>query len=292
MTALSLAGRLDFNPLRDKLVTANGNEVMLAPPSSAELPALGYVPGDSGCIAPTDLEKRKSLQVVIDVKSDRLQKLESFKPWDGKDFEKLAILLKVKGKCTTDHISPAGPWLKFRGHLDHISDNMFLGAVDAYTGAAGQVKNWLEGGKIGTPAEIARDHQKEGLSWVVIGDENYGEGSSREHAAMSPRFLGCKAVVAKSFARIHETNLKKQGVLALIFADPKDYDKVREGDKASILGLKDFASEKNLGMLLTHLDGSTEKIPLRHTFTAEQIEWFKAGSALNLMKDRETKFAV
>jgi aconitate hydratase len=215
-----------------------------------------------------------------------LQKLEPFKAWDGKDFEGLFVLLKAKGKCTTDHISPAGPWLRYRGHLDKISDNMFLGANNAFTDKAGMVKNWLEGGKVVTAAEAARDYKAAGQGWVAVGDDNYGEGSSREHAAMSPRYLGCRAVIAKSFARIHETNLKKQGVLALRFEKPSDYDKVREDDRLGITGLGAFAPGKPLTLTVTHADGSTEKLLVDHSFTEEQIPWFKAGSALNLMKGK------
>lgn len=292
VTALIVAGRLDFNPITDTIKTADGREIKLDPPTAPELPAAGYVPGDAGFIAPGLIEKRRLMQVSISVQSERLQKLESFKPWNGKDFLDLPILLKVRGKCTTDHISPAGPWLKYRGHLDRISDNMFLGAINSFTGDPGKVKNWLEGGKIGTPAEIARDHQKQKLDWAVVGDENYGEGSSREHAAMSPRFLGGKVIVAKSFARIHETNLKKQGMLALIFKSPLDYEKAREDDKISVMGLKDFEPGKTLHLLLSHRDGTSETFEVTHSYTHEQIEWFKAGSALNRLRGRETKFAV
>ena len=222
--------------------------------------------------------------MLIDSASGRLQKLESFARWDGKDFENLPILIKAKGKCTTDHISPAGPWLKYRGHLDKISDNLFLGANNAFTDKPGTAKNWLEGGKVDMAATVARDYKEEGLGWVVVGDENYGEGSSREHAAMSPRNLGGKAVIGKSFARIHESNLKKQGMLPVQFKDPSDYDKVREDDRVSIVGLKNLSPGKPLTMILTHADKKTEKIELVHSFTEEQIEWFKAGSALNLLK--------
>ncbi len=291
VTAYSLAGRLDFNPLTDALKTADGKDVFLKAPEAPELPS-SYAPGEAGYIAPSLLSQRHSLQVVIPLKSDRLQKLESFPFWDGKDFDKLPVLLKVKGKCTTDHISPAGPWLKYRGHLDRISDNMFLGAINAFTGQPGQAKNWLEGGKSGTPAEVARDHKKEGIYWAVVGDENYGEGSSREHAAMSPRYLGCNVIIAKSFARIHETNLKKQGVLAVSFKNPADYEKVREDDKISVRGLKAFAPGRALELVLSHSDGGEEKAGLSHSYTADQIEWFKAGSALNRMRGKPTRFPI
>lgn len=280
VTAFAIAGRLDFNPLTDKLKTSEGKEFTLSAPTAVDLPPQGYTAGEAGYLAPASEKERKNIQVLIDGKSERLQKLQPFAAWDGKDFQNLPILLKAKGKCTTDHISPAGPWLRYRGHLDKISDNMLLGANNAFTAEPGTVKNWLEGGKIETPAKAARDYKARGLGWVVIGDENYGEGSSREHAAMSPRFLGCKAIIAKSFARIHETNLKKQGLLPLKFKKPADYDKIREDDRISIQGLKDFA----LTMVVTHADKRAETLDLLHSFTDEQIRWFRAGSALNLMK--------
>jgi aconitate hydratase len=291
VTAFALAGRLDFNPLTDKIKTADGREIALSAPSAPELPQGSYAPGEAGFIAPLPAAERKKMQVVIDHKSERLQKLEAFAPWDGKDFKGLLVLLKAKGKCTTDHISPAGPWLRYRGHLDKISDNLLLGANNVFTEKPGTVKNWLEGGKITTPSEAARDYKSEGEAWVVIGDENYGEGSSREHAAMSPRFLGCRAVIAKSFARIHETNLKKQGVLPLRFKNTSDYDKVREDDHLGIQGLKDLAPGKNLKLTLTHADHSTEVLEVTHSFTQEQIGWFKAGSALNLIKSNNPVIA-
>ncbi|MGH7198041.1 MAG: aconitate hydratase [Candidatus Omnitrophota bacterium] len=284
VTAFALTGRLDFNPMTDTIKTPEGKELRLAPPEAPEMPSKGYVPGEAGFIPLLPESERKKVQVVITASSDRLQKLEAFEPWDGKDLEKCLILLKAKGKCTTDHISPAGQWLKYRGHLDKISDNMFLGAVNAFTEKAGTVKNWLEGGKICTPEEAARDYKGEWQSWVAFGDENYGEGSSREHAAMSPRYLGCKAIIAKSFARIHETNLKKQGVLPLTFKNSADYDKVRENDHVSIRGLKALAPGSGLTMVLTHADGKEESAELAHSFTSEQVSWFKAGSALNLMR--------
>lgn len=284
VTALAIAGRLDFNPLTDKVKTADGREVLLEAPTSEELPTKGYAAGEDGFIAPLAAAERKDKKVVVSPTSERLQLLEPFKAWDGKDFEDCFVLLKAKGKCTTDHISPAGAWLKFRGHLDRISDNMFLGANNIFTGKPGTAKNWLKGGEEMTPAAVARDYKKAGASWIAIGDENYGEGSSREHAAMCPRFLGVKAVIAKSFARIHETNLKKQGVLAARFATPADYEKIRENDKLSVLGLKDLTPGKNLKLSIKHADGSVETVELTHSFTQEQIAWFKAGSALNLMK--------
>jgi aconitate hydratase len=281
--ALGLAGRLSFNPLKDEL-TSNGKSVKFTEPVGAELPARGYATGDLGYVAPA--EDSTKVTVAINPKSDRLQLLEPFKPWDGKDFVKVPLLLKAKGKCTTDHISPAGPWLKFRGHLDNISNNMFIGATNAYTNEIGKVQDQLTHEKAQPVPKVARHYKAEGLRWVVVGDENYGEGSSREHAAMSPRFLGAAAIITKSFARIHETNLKKQGVLALTFVNPADYDKVREDDKVSILGLKDFAPKKEIEMVLAHSDGSEEKFKVKHSFNAEQILWFKAGSALNLLKNK------
>jgi aconitate hydratase len=284
VTALAIAGRLDFNPITDKIKTADGHEILLKAPSAPELPSRGYAKGEAGYVAPLPMTDRKAIEVVISPSSDRLQKLDSFKAWDGKDFENCFVLLKAKGKCTTDHISPAGLWLKYRGHLDKISDNMFLGANNAFTDKPGNVKNWLSSGQVVTAAEAARAYKNAGASWVAIGDENYGEGSSREHAAMSPRFLGAKAVIAKSFARIHETNLKKQGILALRFENPADYEKIKEDDKVSVQGVSALAPGRSLRMVIRHSDGSSDTISLVHSFTEEQVAWFKAGSALNLMK--------
>lgn len=222
------------------------------------------------------------ITISVDQSSDRLQLLAPFAPWDGNEIENVPVLIKIRGKCTTDHISPAGEWLKYRGHLRNISRNMYLGAVNAYTGDAGRTKNILTG-VVDTPAVVGADYQSKGMGWVVIGDSNIGEGSSREHAAMEPRFLGCRAVIARSFARIHETNLKKQGVLALTFAEPADYDKIREDDTVSIRGLKDFAPGKNLTLEIMHSDKTSDTAALKHTFSANQIEWFIAGSALNLI---------
>ena len=287
VTAYALAGRLDFNPLKDKIKTPDGKEVLLVPPEAPELPSKGFAGGEAGFIAPLAPEKRKSVQVQVAAASERLQKLDPFKPWADPDFQNSFVLLKAKGKCTTDHISPAGPWLRYRGHLDKISDNMFLGAMNAFTaGEAGKAKNWLASGKTGTPSEVARAYKQAGRGWVVIGDDNYGEGSSREHAAMSPRFLGCRAVIVKSFARIHETNLKKQGLLPLKFKSPADYDKVKENDQVSLDGLKSLAPGSSVVMTTMHADGSRERIELVHSFTQEQVAWFKAGSALNLMKGK------
>jgi len=279
--ALGLAGRLDFNPLTDSLTAADGSQYRLqAPKPAADLPPQGFVFKPQGYQAPAADGSKVALKVAPD--SPRLQLLDPFAAWDGKDMLDLPLLLKAKGKCTTDHISPAGKWLKFRGHLDKISDNMFLGAINAFTGKAGEA---LAGDKsYKEPAQVARAHKAQGLRWIIVGDENYGEGSSREHAAMSPRLLGCAAVLVKGFARIHETNLKKQGVLPLTFADAADYDKVQEGDRLSVLGLAGLAPGQALQVRLSHKDGSQQVLEARHSLNAEQIAWFKAGSALNLMK--------
>lgn len=278
-TALAIAGRLSFNPLTDQLENEKGEKVKLDPPTGEELPPNGFDEGSSGFIPPA--EDGTSIEVKVDPNSDRLQLLQPFEPWDGKDFVDLPILLKVSGKCTTDHISMAGPWLKYRGHLDNISNNMFLGAINAFTGDAGKTKNIFTGEYKSVP-EVAREYKAKGIGWVVVGDENYGEGSSREHAAMEPRYLGGKAIIVKSFARIHETNLKKQGMLPLTFAYPKDYDKIKENDRVTIY-VSQIQPEKPIKMLVKHSDGSQDEIWLNHTMNASQIEWFKAGSALNLI---------
>lgn len=278
-TALAIAGSLSFNPITDELVNEKGEKVKLDPPFGEELPPKGFDEGSSGFIPPA--EDGSSVDVKVDPKSDRLQLLQPFEPWDGKDFVDLPVLLKVSGKCTTDHISMAGPWLKYRGHLDNISNNMFLGAINAFTGDAGKTKNIFTGEYKSVP-EVAREYKAKGIGWVVIGDENYGEGSSREHAAMEPRYLGGKAIIVKSFARIHETNLKKQGMLPLTFADPKDYDKIKEDDRVTIF-VSQLAPEKPVKMIVKHSDGTQDEILLNHTMNASQIEWFKAGSALNLI---------
>jgi len=283
VTALALAGRLDFNPLTDSLPAADGTPIYLTAPAAPELPADGFAAGAAGFVEPPADGSRVEIKVRPD--SERLQLLQPFPAWDGKDYERLAVLVKAKGKCTTDHISPAGPWLKYRGHLDKISDNMFTGAVNAFSGEAGKGRDVLSG-ETGVPfPRIARHYKAEGLGWVAIGDENYGEGSSREHAAMEPRFLGGLAVIARSFARIHETNLKKQGMLPLVFENPKDYDKVQEIDRVSIVGLKDLAPGKPVRVLLHHADGTDDAIQCRHSCSAEQLAWFKAGAALNLLRE-------
>jgi len=282
VTALTIAGRLDFNPLTDELTAADGSKFKLDGPHGAELPARGFDPGMDTYQAPPS--SGSSLAVKVDPKSDRLQLLDPFDKWDGKDIENLSILIKVKGKCTTDHISPAGPWLKYRGHLDNISNNMFIGAINTENGKANEVRNLMNGQSGAVPA-VARHYKAKGVRWCVIGEENYGEGSSREHAALEPRHLGGRAIIVKSFARIHETNLKKQGVLPLTFAKPEDYDKIKVDDKISLIGLKDFAPGKQVRCRITHADGQSEEILLNHTFNDLQITWFKAGSALNRMKE-------
>lgn len=282
-TALAIAGSLSFNPITDELVNENGEKVKLDPPKGEELPPRGFDEGSSGFVAPP--EDGSKVEVKVDPKSDRLQLLTSFTPWDGKDLVDLPVLLKAFGKCTTDHISMAGPWLKYRGHLDNISNNMFIGAINAYTKEPGKVKNTFTSETKSVP-EVAREYKAKGVNWVVVGDENYGEGSSREHAAMEPRFLGGRAIIVKSFARIHETNLKKQGMLPLTFADPKDYDKVKEDDKVDLL-ISSLAPEKQVKMIIKHSDGSKDAILLNHTFNPAQIEWFKAGSALNLIASKQ-----
>jgi aconitate hydratase len=281
VTALAIAGRLDFNPLTDTLTNENGEQVKLDAPTGYELPPLGFAVEDAGFQAPA--EDGSSVEVVVSPTSDRLQLLEGFKPWEGTDLKGLKLLIKAKGKCTTDHISMAGPWLRFSGHLDNISNNMLIGAVNAFNDKTDTVLNALTG-EYGPVPATARAYKAAGLGSVVFGDENYGEGSSREHAAMEPRHLGARAVVVKSFARIHETNLKKQGMLALTFIDKNDYEKVQENDTIDIVGLTEFAPGKNLTIVLNHKDGSTESFEVAHSYNAQQIGWFVAGSALNLIK--------
>jgi aconitate hydratase len=287
VTAFALAGRLDFNPLTDTLVNADGEVVKLDPPTGEELPVRGFIKDEEGFVP--RLDDRSGLDVVVNPSSERLALLEPFQPWDGQDYVDMPILLKARGKCTTDHISPAGPWLKFRGHLDNISNNLFIGAISAFDHPAGKGRNVVTGENDVAYAEIARDYKALGLPWIAIGDENYGEGSSREHAAMEPRHLGGVAVVARSFARIHETNLKKQGLLPLTFADPADYDLLREDDRVSLLGLADLAPGTTVRMVIKHADGSVDEATLVHTFNENQIEWFKAGSALNLIRMRSAQ---
>jgi aconitate hydratase len=279
VTALAFAGRITFNPLTDALVNERGERVTLNPPAGDELPRKGFVRGESGYVSPA--LDGSGIRVTVDPSSDRLQLLAPFPAWDGKDLRAMPVLLKAKGKCTTDHISPAGKWLKYRGHLDNISNNMFTGAVNAFTGGTGTGKNVFTGEKKEF-SQVAREYKRKHLAWAVVGDENYGEGSSREHAAMEPRWLGGRAVIVKSFARIHETNLKKQGMLPLTFTAASDYDRVREDDRITIV-LSGFAPGRPLRCMLAHADGTAEEILLNHTFNENQIGWFKAGSALNLI---------
>ena len=282
--ALALGGRLSFNPLKDDLVAADGSKFKLEPPKIApEVPEEGFMIPDNIFVAPpTD---SSNTPVVIDPNSKRLQRLEPFTKWNGSDFVELPIMVKAKGKCTTDHISPAGAWLSLRGHLDNLSDNMLLGAVNAFNDEVGQGKNILNN-KIESFSKIARQYKQQGFNWVIIGDNNYGEGSSREHAAMTPRYLGCVAVITKSLARIHETNLKKQGVLALTFSEPDDYEKILEDDKISLINLNELQPGKQVTCTITHNNESKEQILLNHSYNKSQIEWFKHGSALNVLRNK------
>ncbi|MBM4132940.1 MAG: aconitate hydratase [Nitrospira sp.] len=281
VTAYAFTGDLTFDPVNQKLKGADGKEFKFEPPQGEELPTKGFAKGEEGLVPPA--ENGESLTVDVPPTSERLQLLQPFPRWDGKDFEKLPLLLKTKGKTTTDHISPAGPWLKFRGHLDKISDNMFLGATNAFSTEPGKGTNVLTGETGQTIAQIARAYKAKGIGSIVVGDENYGEGSSREHAAMSPRFLNVKAVLVKSFARIHETNLKKQGILALTFADPKDYEKIEQQDRISVTGLDGLAPGKSVQVIVHKADGHALTIQANHSMTEQQIAWFKAGSALNAL---------
>jgi aconitate hydratase len=286
VTALAIAGDLTFNPLKDKLVNEIGEEVVLEEPKGIELPTKGFAVEDNGYIAPAD--DGSDVEVIVRPDSKRLQLLSPFQPWDGKNLYGMKVLIKAEGKCTTDHISMAGPWLRFRGHLDNISDNTLTGAVNAFNKETNKVKNQVTG-DYGPVPETQRSYKELGIPTIVIGDHNYGEGSSREHAAMQPRHLGVRVVLVKSFARIHETNLKKQGMLALTFNDESDYEKIREDDIIDIIDLKDFAPEKPLTLQLHHKDGSAETIMANHSYNLSQIEWFKAGSALNLIKKAENQ---
>jgi aconitate hydratase len=286
VTALAMAGTITFNPLKDKLKNAKGEEVMLKEPTGFELPPKGFAVEDAGYQAPA--EDGSSVKVIVDPRSDRLQLLSAFAPWEGYDLQGLKLLIKAKGKCTTDHISMAGPWLKYRGHLDNISNNMLIGAINYFNDKTDTVKNQLTG-EYGPVPATARAYKAAGIGSVVIGDENYGEGSSREHAAMEPRHLGVRAILVRSFARIHETNLKKQGMLALTFADKADYDKVQEDDIIDIMGLTTFAAGEPLMVELNHKDGTVDVITVNHTYNEQQIEWFKAGGALNVIRSEFAK---
>jgi aconitate hydratase len=281
--ALALAGRLDFNPATDTLTTDDGEQVRLDEPVGITLPETGFDPGQNTFTAPP--EDGSSVEVKVAPDSERLQLLTAFEPWDGKDFVELPILLKALGKCTTDHISMAGPWLKYRGHLENISGNLFLGVINAFTEADGFGKDPSDGETKRFP-EIAKHLHEQGIAWVAVGDENYGEGSSREHAAMEPRFRGAKVILVRSFARIHETNLKKQGILPLTFADPTVYDQIGEDDKLSFLGLADLAPDQPVYAEIVKPDGTKVPFEALHTMNDEQIEWFRAGGALNIIRQR------
>lgn len=281
VTAMAIAGDLTFNPLTDYLTNEKGEKVKLDAPTGDELPTKGFAVEDAGYQAPA--ADGSKVQILVSPTSDRLQLLDPFTAWEGTDLKGLKLLIKAKGKCTTDHISMAGPWLKYRGHLDNISNNMLIGAVNAFNDKTDNVKNQLDGTYAGVP-KVQRAYKAAGIGSIVVGDENYGEGSSREHAAMEPRHLGVRAVLVKSFARIHETNLKKQGMLGLTFANKADYDKIEEEDTIDILGLTTFAPGKNLIMVFTHADGTKDNIEAKHSYNSQQIEWFKAGGALNIIR--------
>jgi len=281
VAAVAISGRLDFNPINDTLINQDGEEVKLDPPTGMELPPSGFDVKDNGYLEP--VEDGSSVQVVVKDNSERLQLLTPFKPWDGQNLSGAKLLIKAHGKCTTDHISMAGPWLRFRGHLDNISNNCLIGAVNAFNQKTNFVKNQLTGQYGGVP-EVQRQYKQAGIETVVVGDHNYGEGSSREHAAMEPRFLGVKVVIVKSFARIHETNLKKQGMLGITFGNESDYDLIKEDDTFNFIDLKDFAPGRQITIEVVHADGSKDLIKANHSYNAQQIEWFKEGSALNLIK--------
>ena len=285
VTAMAIAGDLTFNPLTDSLINEDGKEVRLDPPKGVELPPKGFAVEDAGYIPPA--EDGSKVNVVVDPTSNRLQLLTPFLPLTQDQLSNMRVLLKAKGKCTTDHISMAGPWLKYRGHLENISNNCFIGAINYFNGEANKVANYVDSDT--DPAfmavpDSARKYKAAGIGTVVFGEENYGEGSSREHAAMEPRHIGVKAVIVKSFARIHETNLKKQGMLGLTFVDNADYDKVRQDDKVDIVGFSEMAPGKNLTIKLKHADGTTESFEVKHTYNQMQIDWVKAGSALNKIR--------
>jgi aconitate hydratase len=284
VTALAIAGQLDFNPNTDTLINDKGEMVKLDSPAGFELPVKGFDVKERGYQAPA--KDGSKIKVSVELDSDRLQLLKPFEPWDGKNITGAKLLIKALGKCTTDHISMAGPWLRFRGHLDNISDNLLIGAVNSFNNETNKVKNLLTGEYDSVP-EVQRFYKKNGISTVIMGDHNYGEGSSREHAAMEPRHLGVRAVIVKSFARIHETNLKKQGMLALTFDDENDYELICEDDTFNFIDLKNFAPDSQLTLEVVHNDGSKNTIKLNHTYNKQQIEWFKAGSALNLIRKQQ-----
>jgi aconitate hydratase len=281
VTALAIAGDLNFNPLTDTLTNDKGEQVKLDPPAGDELPVKGFAVEDAGYQAPA--EDGSGVKVAVKEDSKRLQLLAPFAAWEGTDLKGLKLLIKAKGKCTTDHISMAGPWLKFRGHLDNISNNMLIGAMNFYNEKTDSVKNQLTG-EYGTVPNTQRAYKAAGIGTIVVGDENYGEGSSREHAAMEPRHLGVRVVLVKSFARIHETNLKKQGMLGLTFANKEDYNKIQEDDTIDVIGLTSFTPGKPLQLVLHHADGTSESFDVNHSYNAQQIHWFKEGGALNVIR--------
>jgi aconitate hydratase len=286
VAAVAISGRLDFNPITDSLTNEKGEEVMLKEPTGFELPAKGFAVEDNGYQEPA--ADGSSIEIKVAPDSNRLQLLTPFEPWNGSNIKGMKLLIKAFGKCTTDHISMAGPWLRFRGHLDNISDNCLIGAVNAFNKETNKVVNQLTGEESEVPA-AARSYKAAGVPTIVVGDHNYGEGSSREHAAMEPRHLGVVAVIVKSFARIHETNLKKQGMLGLTFANESDYDKIKEDDTFNFLDLDQFSPDKQLTLELVHSDGRKDEIKLNHTYNAQQIEWFRAGSALNMIRKKASK---
>jgi aconitate hydratase len=280
--AFALSGRLDHDFVREPLVGDDGTELLLAPPVADQLPSKGFDPGKSGFVAPAD--DPSTVTVAVNPDSERLELLEPFPAWDGNDYQGLRVLMKAVGKCTTDHISPAGPWLRFRGHLTNISKNLFIGANNAFAldppGSGVDVRD----GSVKPLPDLAAEYKQAGIAWVAIGDENYGEGSSREHAAMEPRYMGARAIIVRSFARIHEANLKKQGVLALTFKNPDDYERIRVDDEIDIVGLADLAPGTSVTVIIRHSDGNTEQIETVHTMSNEHIRWFRAGSALNVLR--------
>jgi aconitate hydratase len=283
VAAIAISGRLDFNPITDTLTNENGDQVKLAEPNGVELPKNGFAVEDNGYQAPT--KDGSGIEIVVSPQSNRLQLLTPFTPWDGENIMGAKLLIKAEGKCTTDHISMAGPWLRYRGHLDNISNNCLIGAVNAFSGKTNAVVSQIDG-SIDEVPNIARTYKVAGITSVVVGDHNYGEGSSREHAAMEPRHLGVMAVIVKSFARIHETNLKKQGMLGLTFVNESDYDLIKEDDTFNFTDLTDFTEDKELTLEVIHKDGASDIILLNHTYNNAQIDWFKAGSALNLIREQ------
>jgi len=286
VTAFAIAGDLTFNPMTDTLINEEGKAVKLDEPQGIQMPPKGFAVEDAGYQAPA--KDGSQVEVLVDVESERLQLLEPFEPWDGGNLTDLKLLIKAKGKCTTDHISMAGPWLRFRGHIDNISNNMLTGAINSFNDTSDKVKNQLTG-EYGSVPQVQRDYKAAGIGSIVVGDHNYGEGSSREHAAMEPRHLGVKVVLVKSFARIHETNLKKQGMLGLTFENEDDYDLVQEDDTINLPDLNAFTPDKAIAVELVHADGSKDTFKTLHTYNEQQIEWFKAGSALNLIKLENAK---